>query len=202
MKVKVFFYSTYGHNYIMAKAAAEGAAQAGAEVELKRFPETIPAEVLQQMGAVEAQKAFAEVPVLSAQDFADADGYIIVTATRYGNVPGQVQNILDQTGGQWASQSLEGKVGSAMVATATQHGGNEAALFSIHRYFLHQGMVVAGLPYTFQGQMGVDEITGGSPYGATTIAGGDGSRMPSENELEAARFQGRRTAELAKKLAG
>jgi NAD(P)H dehydrogenase (quinone) len=202
MKLKVYFYSTYGHNYLMAKAAAEGATDAGAEVELKRFPETIPAAVLKDMGADQAQKAFADVPELGPQDFADADGFIIVSATRFGNVPGQVQNILDQTGSQWATQSLEGKVGSAIVGTATQHGGQEAALFSLHRYFLHQGMVVAGLPYTFQGQMGTDEITGGSPYGAGTIAGGDGSRMPSDNELAAARFQGKRTAELAGKLAG
>lgn len=185
----------------MAKAAAEGVKEAGGEVELKRFPESIPAEVLEQMGAREAQKAFQDVPELTPQDFGDADGYILVSATRYGTVPGQVQNILDQTGGQWASQSLEGKVGSAMVGTATQHGGHEAAISTIHRFFLHQGMVVAGLPYTFQGQMRVDEITGGSPYGAGTIAAGDGSRMPSENELAAARFQGKRTAELAGKLA-
>lgn len=185
----------------MAKAAAEGAEQAGAEVELKRFPETIPAAALEQMGAKEAQKAFADVPELGPADFADADGFIIVSATRYGNVPGQVQNILDQTGGQWAQQTLEGKVGSAIVGTGTQHGGHEAAISSIHRYFFHQGLVVAGLPYTYQGQMTVDEVVGGSPYGAGTIAAGDGSRMPSENELNAARFQGKRTAELAGKLA-
>jgi NAD(P)H dehydrogenase (quinone) len=201
MKVKVFFYSTYGHMYQMAEAAAEGARSAGAEVELKRFPETIPAEVLTQMGAAEAQKAFAHVPEVTAADFSDLDGLILVTATRYSNIPGQVANILDQTGGTWASQALKGKIGGAIVGTATQHGGQEAAALTMHRYFLHMGMVVAGLPYTFAGQSGVDTVRGGSPYGATTIANSDGSRMPSKDELDGARYQGAYIAELAGKLA-
>ncbi|KGE72733.1 NAD(P)H:quinone oxidoreductase [Spirochaeta lutea] len=198
--IKVFFYSTYGHMYAMAKSAAEGAEKAGAEVVVKRFPETIPQDVLTQMGAVEAQKQFAHVPELGPQDFEGADGIILVTASRYSNIPGQVANILDQTGGIWANQKLKGKVGGAIVGTATQHGGQEGTALTIHRYFLHQGMVVAGLPYTYQGQSGVDEIRGGSPYGATTIAGGDGGRMPSEDELAGAAYHGAYIAEIAAKL--
>jgi NAD(P)H dehydrogenase (quinone) len=198
--ISVFFYSTYGHMYKMAEAAAEGARKAGADVTMKRFPETIPPEVLTEMGALEAQKAFSHIPELTPKDFEGADGIIIVTASRYSNIPGQVANILDQTGGIWVAQKLKGKVGGAIVGSATQHGGQEAAALTIHRYFLHQGMVIAGLPYSYPGQSGVDEIRGGSPYGATTIAGSDGSRMPSKDELGGAEYQGAYIAELAGKL--
>lgn len=201
MKIKIFFYSTYGHSYRMAEAAAEGARSAGADVELKRFPETIPAEVLEQIGASEAQKAFAHIPEVSPADFDNLDGLIIVSSTRYSNIPGQVANILDQTGSTWAKQALKGKVGGVMVSTATQHGGQESAALTLHRYFFHHGLVVAGLPYTYAGQSGVDEIRGGSPYGASTVAGNDGSRMPSEDELAGARYQGAYIAEIAGKLA-
>ncbi|AFG36246.1 NAD(P)H:quinone oxidoreductase [Spirochaeta africana] len=201
-KIKVLFYSTYGHMYQMAEAAAEGARQAGAKVELKRFPEIIPAEQLQAMGAAEAQKAFAHIPEAGPTDFEELDGLIIVTATRYSNIPGQVANILDQTGKSWAQQLLKGKVGGAIVGTGTQHGGQESAALTVHRFFLHMGMVVAGLPSTFQGMFGVDEVKGGTPYGATTVSGADGSRMPSEVELEAARYQAAYITELAGKLKG
>ncbi|GAB6088563.1 NAD(P)H:quinone oxidoreductase [Spirochaeta dissipatitropha] len=200
-KIKVLFYSTYGHMFAMAKAAAEEAEAAGADVELKRFPEIIPADRLEKMGALEAQKAFSDIPEASAEDFKDLDGLIIVTATRYSNIPGQVANILDQTGATWAKQLLRGKVGGAIVGTGTQHGGQESAALTLHRFFLHMGMVVAGLPSTFQGMFGMDEILGGSPYGASTISGPDGSRMPSETDLAGARYQARYITELAAKLA-
>ncbi|MFW5801273.1 MAG: NAD(P)H:quinone oxidoreductase [Spirochaeta sp.] len=199
-KIKIFFYSTFGHMYRMAEAAAEGAREAGAEVELKRFPEVIPHEVLQSMGAVDLQKAFAHIPEVEPQDFEELDGLIIVTATRYSNIPGQVANILDQTGKVWAEQLLKGKVGGAIVGTGTQHGGQETAAVTIQRFFLHMGMVVAGLPSTFQDMFGVDKIVGGSPYGATTISGADGSRLPSKEELAAAKYQAAYITELAAKL--
>jgi len=202
MKALVVFYSTYGHIYQMAEAAAEGVRQVnGAEVELRRVPETLPDGVLEQMGAVDAQKAFSHIPVCSVDELAAADALIFGTPTRFGNMCGQMRQFLDATGQLWANGSLVGKVGSVFASSATQHGGQESTILSFHITLLHQGFVIVGLPYTFQGQMRVDEISGGSPYGATTIAGGDGSRMPSENELEAARFQGKHVAEIASKLA-
>ena len=202
MKILVVFYSTYGHIYQMAEAAAEGAkAVAGAEVEIRRVPETLPAEVLEKMGAVEAQKAFSHVPVCTVEELARADAVIFGTPTRFGNMCGQMRQFLDATGSLWAEGALVGKVGSVFAASATQHGGQESTILTFHVTLLHHGFVVVGLPYAFQGQMRVDEITGGSPYGASTIAGGDGSRMPSENELDAARFQGKHVAEIASKLA-
>ena len=201
MKGLVVFYSTYGHIYQMAEAVAEGAkAVAGAEVEIRRVPETLPPDVLEKMGAVEAQKAFSHVPVCTVEELTQADAVIFGTPTRFGNMCGQMRQFLDATGSLWAEGALVGKVGSVFASSATQHGGQESTILTFHVSLLHHGFVVVGLPYAFQGQMRVDEITGGSPYGASTIAGGDGSRMPSENELEAARFQGRHVAEIAAKL--
>ena len=203
MKALVVFYSTYGHIYQMAQAVAEGVKQVnGAEVELRRVPETLPDGVLEKMGAVEAQKAFSHVPVCTVDELADADAVIFGTPTRFGNMCGQMRQFLDATGQLWANGSLVGKVGSVFASSATQHGGQESTILSFHISLLHHGFVIVGLPYAFQGQMRIDEVSGGSPYGASTIAGGDGSRMPSENELEAARFQGRHVAGIAAKLAG
>jgi NAD(P)H dehydrogenase (quinone) len=202
MKVLVVFYSMYGHINKMAEAVTECAKQvSGAEVELRRVPETLSNEILAKMGAVDAQKAFSHVPVCTVDELATADAIIFGTPTRFGNMCGQMRQFLDATGQLWANGSLVGKVGSVFASSATQHGGQESTILSFHITLLHQGFVVVGLPYAFQGQMRIDEITGGSPYGASTIAGGDGSRMPSENELEAARYQGKHVAEIAAKLA-
>ncbi len=201
MKVLIVFYSTYGHIYKMAETVAEGAKEiTGTEVDIRRVPETLPEDVLEKMGAVEAQKAFSHVPVCTVDELAEADAIIFGTPTRFGNMCGQMRQFLDATGSLWADGSLVGKVGSVFVSSATQHGGQESTILSFHITLLHHGFVVVGLPYAFQGQMRIDEITGGSPYGASTIAGGDGSRMPSENELAAARFQGKHVAEIAAKL--
>ena len=203
MKILVVFYSSYGHVYEMAKAVAEGARQVPeAEVEIRQVPETLPDEVLEKMGAVEAKKAFSHVPVCTVEELKAADAVIFGTPTRFGNMCGQMRQFLDATGQLWASGSLIGKVGSVFVSTATQHGGQESTILSFHTTLLHHGFVVVGLPYSFQGQMRIDEITGGSPYGASTIAGGDGARMPSENELEGARYQGKHVAEITARLAG
>jgi NAD(P)H dehydrogenase (quinone) len=203
MKVLVVFYSSYGHIYRMAEAVTEGAREIkGATVDLRRVPETLPQEVLVKMGAVEAQKSFAHIPLASVDELASADAIIFGTPTRFGNMSGQMRQFLDATGQLWAKGSLVGKVGSVFVSTATQHGGQESTILSFHITLLHHGFIVVGLPYAFQGQMRIDEITGGSPYGASTIAGSDGSRMPSENELAAARFQGKHVAGIASKLAG
>ena len=186
----------------LAEAVAEGARKVkGADVELRRVPETLSEEVLKGMGAVEAQKAFADVPVCTVDELASADAIIFGTPTRFGNMCGQMRQFLDATGQLWFKGALVGKVGSVFTSTATQHGGQESTILSFHITLLHQGMVIVGLPYEFQGQMRIDEITGGSPYGASTIAGGKGERMPSENELEAARFQGEHVAKIAAKLA-
>lgn len=202
MKILIVFYSTYGHVYKMAQAVAEGVKTVkGAEVEIRRVPETLPQEVLEKMGAVDAQKAFSQIPQCTVDELTEADAVIFGTPTRFGNMCGQMRQFLDATGQLWANGSLVGKVGSVFTSTATQHGGQESTLLSFHITLLHHGFVVVGLPYTFQGQMRMDEITGGSPYGASTIAGGDGSRLPSENELEAARFQGKHVAGIAAKLA-
>ena len=201
MKILVVFYSTYGHIYQMAEAVAEGAkAVPGTEVEIRRVPETLPPEVLEATGAVEPQKAFSHIPVCTVEELAAADAVIFGTPTRFGNMCGQMRQFLDATGSLWAEGALVGKVGSVFAASATQHGGQESTILTFHVTLLHHGFVVVGLPYAFQGQMRIDEITGGSPYGASTIAGGDGSRMPSENELDAARFQGQHVAEIAAKL--
>jgi NAD(P)H:quinone oxidoreductase type IV len=201
MKIKIIFYSMYGHTYKMAEAIAAGARQVeGAEVEILQVAELVPDSVLGESGAKDARKAFAHIPTARPDDLADADAIIFGTPTRFGNMCAQMRNFMDQTGGLWAQGALVGKVGSAFTSTGTQHGGQETTLTSFHTTLLHQGMVVVGLPYSEARQMTLDEISGGSPYGATTIAGTDGSRMPSENELAMARFQGRHVADIAKRL--
>jgi NAD(P)H dehydrogenase (quinone) len=203
MKILVLYYSMYGHIYRMAEAVAEGAGEvAGTEAVLRRVPETLPSEVLKKMGAVEPQKTFAHVPCCTIEELPSYDAIIFGTPTRFGNMCGQMRQFLDATGQLWFKGLLVGKVGSVFTSSATQHGGQESTILTFHTFLLHQGMVVVGLPYTFAGQMGIDEITGGSPYGASTITGGQGERMPSENELAAARFQGRHVATIAAKLAG
>ena len=202
MKVLVVYYSMYGHINRMAEAIAEGAKTVkGTEVVLRRVPETLPQEVLVAMGAVEAQKKFENIPIASVDELATADAVIFGTPTRFGNMCGQMRQFLDATGGLWAKGALVGKVGSVFTSSATQHGGQESTLLSFHITLLHQGFVVVGLPYSFQGQLRNDEITGGSPYGASTIAGTQGERAPTENELQAARFQGAHVAAIASKLA-
>ena len=203
MKILVLFYSTYGHIYKMAEAAAEGAAQVeGAAVSIRRVPETLPASLLESIGASEAQKAFSHIPVCTVDELTEYDAIIFGTPTRYRNMAAQMKAFLDATGGIWAKGGLIGKVGSVFTSSATQHGGQESTILSFHTVLLHHGMILVGLPYSFAGQMGIDEIKGGSPYGASTIAGGAGERQPSAIELEAARFQGKRVAEIAGKLAG
>ncbi len=202
MKVLVVYYSMYGHVHKMAEAIADGVREVpGAEVALRRVPETLPTDVLEKMGAVQAQKAFEHIPVCTVDELAQADAIIFGTPTRFGNMCGQMRQFLDATGQLWVKGALVGKVGSVFAASATQHGGQESTILSFHTTLLHQGMVIVGLPYTFQDQMRIDEITGGSPYGASTIAGGKGERFPSETELAAARFQGRHVAAIAAKLA-
>lgn len=198
-KILVVYYSSYGHVETMAKAIAEGAGGVpGTEVTIKRVAELVPDEVAKNSGFKLEQDA----PIAEPAELADYDGIIFGTPTRFGNMCAQMRNFLDQTGGLWSKGALIGKVGSAFVSTATQHGGQETTLTSFHTTLLHQGMVVVGLPYSAAGQMSNAEITGGSPYGATTIANGDGSRQPSANELDLARFQGRHVAEITKKLHG
>ena len=201
MKALVVYYSMYGHVHHMAQAIAEGVREVGgAEVEMRRVPETLPEEVLAKMGALEAQKSFSDVPVCTVEELTSADAILFGTPTRFGNMCGQMRQFLDATGQLWAKGALVGKVGSVFVSSATQHGGQESTILSFHTTLLHHGMIVVGLPYAFQEQMRIDEITGGSPYGSSTIAGGKGERMPSENELAGARFQGRHVAEIATKL--
>ena len=203
MKILILFYSAYGHIYKMAQAVAEGVKEVpGAEPVLMRVPETLPPEVLKATGVDQASKAFQHVPVATIDDLANADAVIFGTPTRFGNMIGQMRAFLDSTGSLWQKGSLVGKAGSVFTSSATQHGGQESTILSFHITLLHHGMVIVGLPYSFQGQMRIDEITGGSPYGASTIAGGQGERQPSENELAAARFQGRHVAEIAKKFSG
>ena len=201
MKTLVLFYSTYGHTFKLAEAIAEGARQVeGMEAVVKQVPETLPREILDKTGATQAQAAFSHVPVATPEELEQYDAIIIGTPTRYGNACGQVQAYLDSTGALWARGALVGKVGGAFVSTATQHGGQETTLRALHTALLHHGLVIAGLPYAWQGQMGHEEVTGGTPYGASTVAGGQGERQPSENELEGARHQGKYTAEIASKL--
>ena len=201
MKIFIVYYSLYGHVYKMAEAVKEGASQvSGADVSLHRVPETLSQEVLGKMGALEAQKSMAHIPICKVEDLATADAIIFGAPTRFGNMCGQMRQFLDGTGGLWAKGALVGKVGSVFTSSATQHGGQESTILSFHTNLLHHGMIVVGLPYAFAGQMRIDEVTGGSPYGASTIAGGQGERMPSENELNAARFQGKHVAEIAAKL--
>ncbi|KAF1723310.1 NAD(P)H:quinone oxidoreductase [Pseudoxanthomonas mexicana] len=197
-KVLILYYSAYGHIETMAHAVAEGVRAGGASVDIKRVPELVPEDVARKSHYKLDQPA----PVATIAELADYDAIIVGTGTRFGRMASQMANFLDQAGGLWAKGALHGKVGAAFTSTATQHGGQETTLFSIITNLLHFGMVIVGLDYGFAGQMKLDEVTGGSPYGATTIAGGDGSRQPTQNELDAARYQGRRVAETAIKLHG
>ncbi len=201
MKILIVYYSMYGHIYQMMQAAAEGAqAVEGAEVVIRRVPETLPANVLEKMGAVATLDLQAQIPVCTVEELGEADAIIFGTPTRFGNMCGQMRQFLDSTGRLWLNGALVGKAGSAISSSNTQHGGQEATILSFHITLLHLGMVVVGLPYAFQGQMIASEISGCSPYGASTIAGADGSRSPTENELAGARFQGEHVARIAKKL--
>ena len=201
MKVLVVYYSMYGHVNRMAEAVAEGAREVpGTDVEMRRVPETLPEEVLVKMGAIEPQKAFSHIPICKVDELPSADAVIFGTPTRFGNMCGQMRQFLDATGQLWAKGALVGKVGSVFTSSATQHGGQESTILSFHITLLHHGFVIVGLPYSFQGQMRIDEMTGGSPYGASTIAGGQGERMPSDNELDGARFQGKHVATIGSKL--
>jgi NAD(P)H dehydrogenase (quinone) len=197
-KVLVLYYSAYGHIETMAYAVAEGAREAGAQVDVKRVPETVPEEIAR--GAY--FKLDQAVPIATIQELADYDAIIVGSGTRFGRISSQMAAFLDQAGGLWQRGALHGKVGGAFSSTGTQHGGQETTLFSMITNLLHFGMVIVGLDYGHAGQMTLDEITGGSPYGATTIAGGDGSRQPTANELQGARYQGRKVAEVANKLHG
>lgn len=195
-KVLVLYYSSYGHIEKMAGAVAEGVREAGADVVVKRVPELVPEEIARKSHFKLDQPA----PIATVNELPDYDAIIIGVPTRFGNMPAQMKNFLDQTGGLWAQGKLVGKVGAVFTSTATQHGGQESTILSTHTVLLHLGFVIVGLPYSFAGQMGVKEVTGGSPYGASTIADGDGSRQPSDNELAGARFQGRHVAQIAAKL--
>lgn len=206
VKVNVIFHSIYGHIYKMAEAVAEGAREIeGAEVEIYQVPETLPNEVLEKMGAIETKKLFAHIPVLTRDMHGDvlagADALIFGTPTRYGMMTAEMRAVFDGLGGLWSRDAFVGKVGSVFTSSGTQHGGQESTILTSHVTLLHLGMIIVGLPYAEKKQTIMDEITGGSPYGASTIAGGDGSRQPSENELAMARYQGSHVAQIAKKLA-
>jgi NAD(P)H dehydrogenase (quinone) len=197
-KILVLYYSAYGHVERMAEAIAEGARSvSGTEVAVKRVPELMPEEAARKAGIKVDQKA----PVATVEELGRYDAIIFGTPTRFGNMAAQMRNFLDQTGGLWMKGALVGKVGSVFASTGTQHGGQETTITSFHSTLLHQGMIIVGLPYSFSGLLQMDEITGGTPYGATTLAKADGSRQPSQNELEGARFQGKHVAEIATKLA-
>jgi NAD(P)H dehydrogenase (quinone) len=203
VKIQIVFYSLYGHVHQLAEAEAEGARKVpGADVELLQVPELMSPEALEKAGAAQARAAFAHIPPATPAHLADADAIVFGTPTRFGNMCAQMRNFLDQTGGLWMKGALVGKVGSVFTSTGTQHGGQETTLTSFHSTLLHQGMVVVGVPYSMPGLMNMEEITGGTPYGASTLAGADGSRQPSENELAIARFQGEHVAAIARKLAG
>ncbi|MBO9379295.1 NAD(P)H:quinone oxidoreductase [Sphingomonas histidinilytica] len=197
-KILVLYYSTYGHIETMAEAVAEGARSAGADVDVKRVPETVPLDIAEKNHFKLDQKA----PVATVAELENYDAIIVGTGTRFGRMSSQMAAFLDGAGGLWARGALNGKVGAAFTSTATQHGGQETTLFSIITNLLHFGMTIVGLPYAYQGQMGVEEVKGGAPYGATTIADGDGSRQPSAADLDGARFQGRHVAEITAKLVG
>jgi NAD(P)H dehydrogenase (quinone) len=196
-KVLVLYYSAHGHIERMAEAVAEGVRQAGAEAVIKRVPELVPEEVARKSGYKLDQKA----PIATTRELPEYDAIIFGTGTRYGNMTAQMKNFLDQTGALWVSGALVGKVGSVFSSSASQHGGQESTILTFHPVLLHLGMIIVGLPYAFQGQLGVSEVMGNSPYGASTIAGGDGSRQPSQVELDGARYQGRHVARIAAKLA-
>ena len=200
-KIYVVFYSLYSHVYQMAEAVAEGAREVkNSEVSLFQVPELMPEDAVEKSGAKKTRESFSHVPYISPDQLADADAIIFGTPTRFGNMAAQMRNFLDQTGGLWMKGGLVGKVGSVFTSTGTQHGGQETTITSFHTTLLHHGMVIVGVPYSEQRLMNMDEITGGTPYGASTLAGADGSRQPSENELEIAKFQGRHVAGIAQKL--
>ncbi len=202
-KIQIVFYSMYGHVYKLAEAEAEGARQVkGTKVELYQVPELVPDEALEKSGAKAARKAFAHIPVIEPAKLAEADAVIFGTPTRFGNMCAQMRNFLDQTGQLWFKGALVGKVGSVFASTATQHGGQETTITSFHSTLLHHGMIIVGVPYAVQELLNMKEITGGTPYGATTLADADGSRQPTENELAIARFQGKHVAQIAQKLFG
>jgi NAD(P)H dehydrogenase (quinone) len=203
MKIQIVFYSMYGHIYRMAEAVAEGARQVGgADVSVQQVQELVPDAALERTGAKQARAGFAHVPFADPKQLANADAIILGTPTRFGNMAAQMRNFLDQTGGLWAKGALIGKVGSVFTSTGTQHGGHETTITSTHTTLLHLGMIIVGVPYSCQELTNMNEITGGSPYGAGTLAGSDGSRQPSENELAIARFQGRHVAGITAKLTG
>lgn len=201
VKVQVIFYSLYGHIYRMAEAVAEGARSvSGAQVELLQVAETLSPEIIAKMGGTEAKKAFAHVPIADPKRLVEADAILFGTGTRYGSATAQMQAFFDATGSLWTKGALVGKVGSVFTSTASQHGGQETTLISMHTFLFHQGMVVVGVPYSSQELLNMSEMTGGTPYGASTITGPQGERMPSANELTIARFQGKHVAEIAAKL--
>ena len=201
MKVQVVFYSMYGHIYRLAEAVAAGAREVtGAEVTLYQVPELVPEDVLEKSGAKQARAAFAHVPVIKPDQLAEADAIIFGTPTRFGNMCAQMRNFLDQTGGLWVRGALVNKVGSVFASTGTQHGGQETTITSFHTTLLHLGFIIVGVPYSEPRLVNMNEITGGTPYGATTLAGADGKRQPSENELAIARFQGKHVAEITRWL--
>lgn len=203
MKILIVFYSAYGHIYQMAEAVAQGVKEVpGAEVSLRRVPETLPDELLKKIGAFDVQKTFAHVPVCAVEELAAADAVIFGAPTRFGNMCGQMRQFLDGTGGLWAKGALVGKVGSVFTSSGTQHGGQESTILSFHTTLLHQGMIIVGLPYTFSEQTQTDIVAGCSPYGASTIAGNTGGRLPNEQELAGARFQGKHVATITAKLVG
>jgi NAD(P)H:quinone oxidoreductase type IV len=200
-KIQVVFYSMYGHVYQLAEAVAKGAREVqDTQVTLYQVPELVPDEALEKSGAKAARQAFAEIPVAEPARLAEADAIIFGTPTRFGNMAAQMRNFLDQTGQLWFNGALVGKIGSVFASTGTQHGGQETTITSFHSTLLHHGMIIVGVPYTEQRLLNMDEITGGTPYGATTLARADGSRQPTENELAIARFQGKHVAEIARKL--
>ncbi|HSH71373.1 MAG TPA: NAD(P)H:quinone oxidoreductase [Deferrisomatales bacterium] len=199
--IQIVFYSTYGHVFRMAEAVADGAREVdGAAVGVFQVPELMPDAALEASGAKAAREAFAHVPVATPEQLAEADAILFGTPTRFGNMAAQMRNFLDQTGGLWMRGALVGKVGSVFASTGTQHGGQETTITSFHSTLFHQGMIVVGVPYAEARLMNMDEVTGGTPYGATTLAAPDGSRQPSANELAIARFQGRHVAEIARRL--
>lgn len=201
VRVKVVFYSLYGHIFRMAEAVAAGAREVpGAQVELLQVAETLPPEVIAKMGATDAKKAFAHISIADPRKLGEADAIIFGTGTRFGSATAQMQAFFDNTGPLWNSGALVGKVGSVFTSSASQHGGQETTLMSMMTFLFHQGMVVVGVPYAEKGLLKMDEITGGTPYGATTITDAQGERMPSANELSIARFQGRHTAQIAAKV--
>jgi NAD(P)H:quinone oxidoreductase type IV len=201
VKIQVVFYSMYGHIYKMAEAIAAGAREVtGAEVAMYQVQELVPDDVLEKSGAKAARAAFAHIPIIKPEQLVEADAIIFGTPTRFGNMAAQMRNFLDQTGALWMSGGLIGKIGSVFASTASQHGGQETTLTSFHTTLLHQGLIIVGAPYSEQRLLNMSEVSGGTPYGATTITGGDGSRQPSENELAIARFQGRHVAGLASAL--